>query len=534
MIIPFPIYFLVPSAMMIIIVGFYSWFRVRKTENLLFFFLSIAQSIWALSTFFMFYYCENDASILFWDRMLYTAAILMIPFLYHFSIELCDLKTKANKILLSLSYLFCFLLVILAQTDYFVKGVFRYNFGNEQGCHTVAQTGHHLYLIYLFIFLSLAFNNFYKTWKDEEQPQEKRVKSFYILLAFFIFSLSGLGLLSAYKIIIYPLYYFALPLCALIITYAITEKNLFPSVVATDILVVIILILLLTFFIFPDLEFGTMPKAIIFILILLLSLLLIRHNHQELERREEIERVSKLKSEFISIVSHQLRTPLAAIRGYASMIKDGDYGEIDQNTIGAVNYIHDSSVRMIKLVNSLLSISRLERGKIELNIQEISVDKIIEECIADIEMAAKEKGLYIKYKKSNKVLPLIRGDYEKIKNALGNIINNAVLYTVKGGVTITSDLINNFVRIEIKDTGVGIDKEDAEKIFKSFSRGKGGVEMYTQGTGLGLYVAKSFIEMHKGKLDLFSKGKNKGSIFTVELPIKSIIEKKQLFNIIPQ
>lgn len=529
MTIPFPVYFLVPSAFMIVIVGFYSWFKVSKRENMLFFFLSVAQAVWALGTFMMWNNCDVDELVLFWDKVLYVASCFMVPFLYHFSIELCELRTKRNKILLFLCYVFSFGFVyLILKTNYFIKDIFRYDWG----CHTVAQVGHHIFLVYIIIFLMSAFYNFYSTWKNEEETKEKRTKAFYILLAFFIFSLSGLGLLSAYKISIYPLYYFALPLCALIITYAITEKNLFPSVVATDILVVIILILLVTFFIFPDLEFNIFAKGLIFILILLLSLLLIKHNHEELERRQELERMSKLKSEFISIVSHQLRTPLAAIRGHSSMIKDGDYGEISQDILNANKYIYDSSVRMIKLVNSLLSVSRLERGRIELNIGNVSIEKVIEECVEDVLMSAEEKGLYIKYKKSSKKLPEIIGDFEKIKNATCNIINNAVLYTVKGGVTIKSYLENNCIKVEIKDTGIGIDKEDLGKIFESFSRGKGGIELYTQGTGLGLYVAKSFIEIHNGSISAFSKGKNKGSIFTIELPIKSTIKKHQTFNII--
>jgi signal transduction histidine kinase len=128
-------------------------------------------------------------------------------------------------------------------------------------------------------------------------------------------------------------------------------------------------------------------------------------------------------------------------------------------------------------------------------------------------------------------LPLIKGDYEKIKNSIGNIINNAVLYTVKGKVDVRADVESDqWVRIQVKDTGIGIEKEDIDKIFKSFSRGKGGAELYTQGTGLGLYIAKSFIEMHGGKISVYSEGKDKGSVFTIELPLKSNIEN----NIISQ
>jgi len=237
-------------------------------------------------------------------------------------------------------------------------------------------------------------------------------------------------------------------------------------------------------------------------------------------KNEELGRLLEARTEFLSIASHQLRTPLAAIRGYASMLKSGDYGDLSEEARKSIEYVYDSSVRMIDLVNNLLNVNRLERGVINLDIKEISIDQIIKECIKDVQSIAKDKKLTIEYLNEGKI-STIEGDYEKIKNALGNVINNAVLYTLKGGVEIkTSTTSEEEIKIEIKDTGVGIEKEDLDKIFQSFSRGKGGTEIYTGGTGLGLYVAKKFIEMHKGKISVYSKGKNKGSVFTVVLPIK--------------
>ncbi|MFA5013175.1 MAG: HAMP domain-containing sensor histidine kinase [Candidatus Paceibacterota bacterium] len=247
-------------------------------------------------------------------------------------------------------------------------------------------------------------------------------------------------------------------------------------------------------------------------------------------RKEEAERISQSKTEFISIASHQLRTPLAAIRGYASMLKDGDYGDFPDKAEVAVDYIYEASVRMIKLVNSLLSISRLEKGQIELKIQDVSIDDVLAECIKDIELVAEDKGLYLKYKKTKEKLPLIKGDPEKLKQSFSNIINNAVLYTPKGGVNIEAKKENeNMISVKIKDTGIGMDKEDFNKLFKSFSRGKGSAELYTQGTGLGLFVAKNFVEMHGGDLMAESAGKNKGSTFTINLPIKTDLQNKQDF-----
>jgi signal transduction histidine kinase len=108
------------------------------------------------------------------------------------------------------------------------------------------------------------------------------------------------------------------------------------------------------------------------------------------------------------------------------------------------------------------------------------------------------------------------------------------LYTVEGGVTITISTKDNYIIIQVKDTGVGIEKEDFDKIFKSFSRGKGSAELYTQGTGLGLYVAKSFVEMHNGKLSVESEGKNKGSTFTFELPIQGVIKSQHDFKLVEE
>ncbi len=237
-------------------------------------------------------------------------------------------------------------------------------------------------------------------------------------------------------------------------------------------------------------------------------------------KNEELKRLLEARTEFLSIASHQLRTPLTAIRGHASMLKRGDYGELGEAAQKSVDYVYDSSVRMIDLVNNLLNVNRLEKNTMKLNTKEISIDEIIKECIEDVRFTADDKKIAIKYL-NEKDAPLINGDYEKIKNALGNIINNAVLYTISGEVEIKTSVISeNQLKIEIKDTGIGLEKEDLKKIFNSFSRGKGGAELYTQGIGLGLYVAKSFIEMHGGTIDVASEGKNKGSLFTIILPLK--------------
>lgn len=529
-ILPFPVYFLVPSSFLIVIVGLYSWLKVKKRENLIFFLLTVCQGAWAICTFLMWKSCGNDVQVIFWDRALYFATTLMIPLIFHFTLEACQLSdTKRNKVLIYLAYIIGFFFSWLSTTKYFVDKVFYY----QWGCHTYAQIGHHFFFAYLIFFCSYALYGAFKTWRYEKEDLEKKNRAYFIFVAFLIFTLSAVGMLLAYGIAIYPISYLCFPVFAVMITYAVTEKNLFVSIVATDILVATILTLTATFFFFPELDLSFWAKSVIFLLFMGSCLLLVRHNHQELARKEELERISKLKTEFISIVSHQLRTPLAAIRGYTDMLRDGDYGMVPKEIMAPINYIHDSSVSMIKMVNGLLSVTRLERGKIELKIREFSIVDLIDECIRDVELSAREKGLYLKYVPSKKRISSVRGDPEKIKHAILNILNNAILYTVKGGVTVTVSEFSSFARIEIKDTGVGLEKEELAKIFMSFSRGKKGLELHTQGTGLGLYVARSFIEMHNGKISVFSEGRDKGSTFYIDIPFRAYIVPRHEFSLMP-
>ncbi|MCK9577869.1 HAMP domain-containing histidine kinase [bacterium] len=529
MTIPFVIYLLIPSSFLIMTIGIYTYFKVKNKESLIFLFLTISQSLFSIGSFFLWNSCDNGQAIVYWDRLLYVPGVIMPALIYHFSVEFCELKGKHYKIGLYLAYIAAAFFVFISQTDFFVSGYFNY----EWGCHTKAQTGHHFFFVYALIFVTGGIFNLFNALLKEKKGSAKRGQVFAVFLAFFFFSFLTISILSAYQITTYPIFYLGLPAFALFMTYAITEKNIFVSVVATDALTMAIFILASTFILFPEdtlINMNVGGKAIILLLFFAACGLLAKKNHEEIERKEEAERVSKMKSEFISISSNQLRTPLGAIRGYASMIMEGDYGKINNKMKEPLLYINDASVRMIKLVNSLLDVSRLERGKLELKISKgVSIEKIVKECIEDVNLLAKEKNIYIKYK-SEKKLPLITGDEEKLKEAIHNIINNAILYTQKGGISVNIEKKKNGIIVQIKDTGIGMDKEDIEKIFKSFSRGAG-AQVYTQGTGLGLFVAKNFIEMHNGKLKAISDGVGRGSLFCIRLPIKGNIAKKHDYSL---
>jgi len=312
--------------------------------------------------------------------------------------------------------------------------------------------------------------------------------------------------------------------------YAIVKRELFGiKLVLTTLLVSLIAILLLfDIFILTQDLLTQLFKGLLLAIFLYFGYLLIRSVLKEIALRVELEKAYKelkkldvAKSEFISIASHQLRTPLTAIKGYISLIREKVYGTAPERMERPLDNIYISAERLIKLVNELLNISRIEAGKIKLNLEELSLDNIINEVVKELENIAKEKRVYLKWHKPKRAAPLILLDRAKIRQVILNVIDNAIRYTQKGGVTIKTKVKDKKCQIEVKDTGEGMTRDEISGLFKTFARGTAGQRSWTEGVGLGLYIAKKFVEMHKGKIWAKSKGRGKGSTFYIELPIRS-------------
>jgi signal transduction histidine kinase len=240
------------------------------------------------------------------------------------------------------------------------------------------------------------------------------------------------------------------------------------------------------------------------------------------ELRQANERLKKLdqaKSEFITIASHQLRTPLTVIKGYVSMMLEGSFGKILPEQKDSLKKVFQSSERLVQLIENLLNISRIESDKLQFFYELINFEELVENVIEEFEVTAKKKKIKLVYIPPKKLLPKIRIDREKIRQAIMNLVDNAIKYTKKGKVEIEIRLIKNKIFFSVSDSGMGVEEEDMVNLFRKFSRGKGTSVIHTEGTGLGLYVAKKMIESHKGKIWAESKGKGKGAKFIFELPI---------------
>ena len=233
-----------------------------------------------------------------------------------------------------------------------------------------------------------------------------------------------------------------------------------------------------------------------------------------------LRRLDKTKSEFLSIASHQLRTPISALKGYLSMILEGDFGETPIKIKKILFKLLDSSSRLSRTINIFLNVSRIESGRFSLDKKPTKIEELIISVIKELENESKKKGIVLKYKKICKkkvILSLI--DKDKIREVILNLIDNAIKYTNKGHVHISLDCDKENLKFVVKDTGLGINKVDLSMLFKKFVRGTGASNVYTSGSGLGLFIAQKVIKEHDGDIWAESNGKNKGSIFSFSLPI---------------
>lgn len=229
--------------------------------------------------------------------------------------------------------------------------------------------------------------------------------------------------------------------------------------------------------------------------------------------------IEKMKTEFVSVAAHQLRTPLSAIKWTIRMILDGDAGVINDEQKDLLEKTYLSNERMIVLINDLLNVSRIEEGRLLYNQEDAQLEDIAEEIVNSSQEILKIKKMKLDYNKPTKPLPKVKVDKEKMGVVIQNLLENAVKYTPeKGDIKITIESDKKNVIFKIKDSGVGIPKNQQDRIFTKFFRAENVTRMETDGTGLGLYTTKNIVQAHKGEI-WFESEENKGTTFYFTLPI---------------
>jgi signal transduction histidine kinase len=238
------------------------------------------------------------------------------------------------------------------------------------------------------------------------------------------------------------------------------------------------------------------------------------------EKSAHLQELLKMKSEFLSIASHQLRTPLTAIRGLLAMQVDGDFDTFPKEGLKKQQqHMLDSANRLSNLVNDFLKAMELEGGGLNFKFQQVQLEDLIDSACADLKPNYDHKGLYLKFDHPKPPLPKIEAEPKMLREVLMNTIDNAEKYTNKGGTSISVLAKNDAVTLIVKDTGIGIPRKDKPRLFQKFSRGEKSAYQHTDGSGLGLFITRNVINEHHGTVVITSAGENKGSTVTITLPI---------------
>ncbi|MFO0955301.1 MAG: GAF domain-containing sensor histidine kinase [Candidatus Saccharibacteria bacterium] len=237
----------------------------------------------------------------------------------------------------------------------------------------------------------------------------------------------------------------------------------------------------------------------------------------------ELKALDKAKDEFISMASHQLRTPLTAVRGYTSMVMDGDFGRISKEQKETLKQSFDAATRMTRLVDDLLNVSRIQSGKFRIERAPVDLKKVLPEELALLETTASTKNVTLQYHEPKGDIPTLSIDEGKTRQCLMNMMDNAIYYSSTGKepgkVDIYLETDGQTVTFKVVDNGIGVPKSEQAKLFKKFYRAPNAQQARPDGTGLGLFLVGRVVHDQGGEI-IFESTEGKGSTFGFKLPVK--------------
>ncbi len=379
-----------------------------------------------------------------------------------------------------------------------------------------------------------------RNWADKKHRSQVMVLTISSVMFLGIFSGSEYlsTLTDIYEITLYAL--FTLPIFLVLLTYNIVEQGTFElkkGRLVLEKLLFTIFILVASFgLILTDDKYELGVAFVSAIVTSGFGILLLRSARREVKQREQIEALAqdlaranerlkeldKAKSEFVSIASHQLRSPLTSIRGYASMLAEGSFGKMTQKAQEAAARIEESAKLMAMSVEDYLNVSRIESGNMKYNLSDFNLRDMTEKICEDLRPDALKHSLILLFRTDLSSRAIVNADIGKTNQIVHNLINNSIKYTPKGTVRVfmRDDLKKKRIYIDITDTGIGMSQETIGKLFNKFSRADNANSVNVSGTGLGLFVALKMAEQMGGTISCESEGDTKGSTFTFELPLQ--------------
>ena len=250
------------------------------------------------------------------------------------------------------------------------------------------------------------------------------------------------------------------------------------------------------------------------------SLELIRLSRSLAAANKKLEKRDQMRSEFISIASHQLRTPVSVMKGYLSLMLDGNYGRVSKKIQDKIRQMYEMNERLVLLINNMLNMTRIEKNKIDFGFKELRIDEVAAAVVVEMSYKAEQRGLELRLKSYAGKMPTVYSDEEKIREILINLIDNAIKYTQKGFIEISFDVDHpgRRVIVFVRDSGLGLTQEDAAGMFREFHRVNNPNVPKENGAGLGLFIAARFLDGMGGKIWIEKTEPGAGSTFAFHVP----------------
>ena len=528
-----------------ILYGLVVYARNRKhPKNRSFFVLTIAASSWGAAMYILrANFNITDETIYLFAKILFVSASAIPTTFIYLTYTLPSYKKlpflKKYVPLLS----FILLTIFVFTPNYFIANVTY----DASGTPIIALTaiGRIIFGSYLIIFFGTVYTMLIRRIRKREN-KPYRAQLVYILIGTSIPAVVGLFTNFILPATGHSSYNWLGPSSVVastgVILYGIVKHGLFDvRVITTEILMAILWLIAFIRIASSDSVGVALFNILAFVLLIIIGIMLIRSVTREVETREKLEVLTKQlqkanvrlkeldrqKSEFLSIATHQLRGPLAGIRGHLSLIIDGSYGKVSEKALEIIKKVFDSSGVLTGTINDFLNVSRIEQGRMQYDREHFRCNELVKEIVSELLPVAKDRKLELAFDDKCIGVCDIFADKNKLRHIFTNLIDNAIKYTEKGWVKVTvqDTAAEDFVRIKVSDSGIGIPENELEKLFEKFVRARGASGVNVNGTGLGLYVARQMVEAHNGKIWVESEGEGKGSTFIVELPTATEEEK---------
>jgi len=498
----------------------------RNRENQIFFLMTLAVSLWSFS-YWQWLSSSTEKDALMWIKYFSVASMYIPVFFFHWVTRVLKISIVKWKIIVG-SYLVVIVFTILSFTPYFIAGV------SSKSIFLFWPNPGFIYTLYfVFIYVGLITYSVYlllKHYKLNEHENKGRIQ---LILLGAIFGFGG-GITNFplwYDIPLLPYGNFFVALFPVFLGYAALRYSLFNiKVITAELTAFALWVFVLMRLLLSETQKEQIIEGVLLLLVVAAGIIIIRSVRKEVEQREKLEVLTKklekaneklkeldqLKTEFLSLASHQFRSPLTAMKGYASLILEGSYGDVNPAVKDAVDKIFTSSNSLADVVQDFLDVSRIEQGKMKYDFEKVDLKDLTQEVVGELKPNLSQAGLEISLEAPEQNY-FVNIDKGKIKQVLINIIDNAQIYTKEGSIKITLRKEKSKVLVAVSDTGIGMTEEEIKKLFGKFVRNEKAKKTNIKGTGLGLYIVKKIIEVHKGKIWVKSEGLGRGSTFFVEL-----------------